>query len=100
VRQLRTEYGASNIIFVHLAYIPYLLASKELKTKPTQNSVKDLRMRGIIPDMLILRADYDIPDDIRRKVSLMCGVKHDHVIPLPTLDSIYLVPEHLNSHSV
>jgi CTP synthase len=92
IRQLRTEYWANNIIFVHLAYIPYLLASKELKTKPTQNSVKDLRMRGIIPD--------DIPDDIRRKVSLMCGVKHDHVIPLPTLDSIYLVPEHINSHSV
>ena len=100
VRQLRTEYGANNIIFVHLAYIPYLLASKELKTKPTQNSVKDLRMRGIIPDMLMLRADYEIPDDIRRKVSSMCGVNYNQVIPLPTLDSIYLVPEHLNSHRV
>lgn len=100
VRQLRTEYGANNIIFVHLAYIPYLVASKELKTKPTQNSVKDLRMRWIIPDMLMLRADYEIPDDIRRKVSLMCGVITSNVIPLPTLSSIYLVPEHLNTHHV
>ena len=100
VRQLKTEYWSSNIIFIHLTYIPYLLASKELKTKPTQNSVKDLRMRWIIPDMLILRADYNIPDDIRNKVSSMCGVINNHVIPLPTLSSIYLVPEHLNSHRV
>lgn len=100
IRQLRSEYGTEKIIFVHLAYIPYLLGSKELKTKPTQNSVKDLRMRGIIPDMLMLRADYEIPDDIRRKVSTMCGVQYNHVIPLPTLSSIYLVPSHLNSHHV
>lgn len=100
IRQLRAEYWTNNIIFIHLAYIPYLLASKELKTKPTQNSVKDLRMRGIIPDMLILRADYDIPNNIRQKISNMCGVQYDYVIPLPTLDSIYLVPEHLNFYSV
>lgn len=100
VRQLRQEYGSENVIFVHLTYIPYLLASKELKTKPTQNSVKDLRMRGIIPDLLMLRADYPISDDIRTKVASMCGVAHDHVIPLPTLQSIYLVPQHINSYRV
>lgn len=100
IRQLRQEYGSENIVFVHLTYIPYLLASKELKTKPTQNSVKDLRTRGIIPDLLLLRADYEIPEDIRKKVSAMCGVEYNHVIPLPTLSSIYLVPNHLNDYHI
>lgn len=92
MRQLRHELGHDRVMFVHLTYIPYLLASKELKTKPTQNSVKDLRMRGIIPDMLICRADYDIPDEIMTKISYMTGVPHTHVIPAPTVDSIYRIP--------
>lgn len=92
MRQLRHELGHDRVMFVHLTYIPYLLASKELKTKPTQNSVKDLRMRGIIPDMLICRADYDIPDDIISKISYMTGVSQSHVIPAPTVDSIYRIP--------
>lgn len=61
-------------MYVHLTYIPYLKASKELKTKPTQNSVKDLRMRGITPDMLVCRADESIPDDIMQKIKYMTGV--------------------------
>lgn len=100
LRQLRAEYGPESVIFVHITYIPYILASKELKTKPTQNSVKDLRSRGITPDMLVLRADYEIPNDIRQKVSLMCGIAYDAVIPLPTLASIYQVPEHLDQYRV
>ena len=100
VRQLRSEYGQENILFTHVTYIPYLLSSKELKTKPTQNSVKDLRARGIIPDILLLRADYDIPDNIRQKVSTMCGVPEHLTIPMPTLSSIYLVPEHLDNFSI
>jgi CTP synthase len=92
MRQLRQDLGYQNVIYVHLTYIPYLLASKELKTKPTQNSVKDLRMRGINPDFLICRADYEISDEILTKISYMTGVKRTHVIPAPTIDSIYRIP--------
>ena len=76
------------------------MSSKELKTKPTQNSVKDLRARGIIPDILLLRADYQIPEPIRQKVSTMCGVPFHMTLPMPTLSSIYLVPEHLQSFNM
>lgn len=92
VRQLRQDLGYHNVVYVHLTYIPFLLASKELKTKPTQNSVKDLRMRWIIPDFLICRADVDIPHDIIKKVAYMTGVKEDQVIPAPTVDTIYRIP--------
>jgi len=100
VRQLKTDLDPGQVLFFHLTYIPYLLASKELKTKPTQNSIKDLRRQWINPDIVFLRADYDIPDDIRKKVSTMCGIHPDYVIPLPTLTSIYAVPEHLASYQV
>lgn len=73
-RQLRQEMGIDNVVFVHLTYLPYLMASKELKTKPTQNSVRDLRTRGISPDFLILRADQDIPEKIIEKSAYFCGV--------------------------
>lgn len=92
VRQLRQDLGYHNVVYVHLGYIPFLLASKELKTKPIQNSVKDLRMKGIIPDFLVCRADSEIPEEIIKKVSYMTGVKEDHVIPAPTVDSIYRIP--------
>jgi CTP synthase len=92
MRQLRQELGSHNVVFVHLTYLPYLAATKELKTKPTQNSVKDLRMRGITPDFLITRADADIPDSILEKVAFFCGVSVNHVIPAPTVESIYQIP--------
>ncbi len=92
MRQLRQEMGIHNVVFVHLTYLPYLLASKELKTKPTQNSVRDLRTRGISPDFLILRADQDIPEKIIEKSAYFCGVAADHVIPAPTVDTIYRIP--------
>lgn len=92
MRQLRQEMGAENVVFVHLTYLPYLMASKELKTKPTQNSVRDLRTRGINPDFLILRADQEIPDKIIEKSAYFCGVATDHVIPAPTVDTIYRIP--------
>lgn len=100
VRQLKAELPLGQVLFFHLTYIPYLLASKELKTKPTQNSVKDLRKMGINPDILFLRADYDISDEIRQKVSMMCGIHDQYVIPLPTLPSIYAIPNHLASYNL
>lgn len=92
VRQLRQELGTENVVFVHLTYLPYLTATKELKTKPTQNSVKDLRMRGISPDFLILRADHAIPDKIVEKAAYFCGIAPDHAIPAPTVNTIYRIP--------
>ncbi len=92
MRQMRQELGSENVVFVHLTYLPYLMATKELKTKPTQNSVRDLRTRGISPDFLITRADADIPDAILEKVAFFCGVQTDHVLPAPTVESIYQIP--------
>ncbi len=92
MRQLRQEMGAENVVFVHLTYLPYLMASKELKTKPTQNSVRDLRTRWINPDFLILRADQEIPEKIIEKSAYFCGVAPDHVVPAPTVDTIYRIP--------
>lgn len=92
LRQLRYEYGAENTLFVHLTLLPYLKASKELKTKPTQASVRELRTVGIIPDFIFPRADYPIPKTLLKKISLFCNVPVDHVIPAETVNSIYEVP--------
>ncbi len=92
MRQLRHEMWANNMIFVHLTYLPYVLATKELKTKPTQNSVRGLRTRWIAPDFLITRADVAINDAILDKIAFFCGVPLDHVIPAPTVESIYQIP--------
>lgn len=92
VRQLRQELGSDNVVFVHLTYIPYLAASKELKTKPTQMSVKDFRMKWLYPDLLVVRADTAIEESLLQKISYLCGVAADCVIPAPTVDSIYQIP--------
>jgi len=75
IRQLRNKLGTENTFFVHLTLLPYLAASKELKTKPTQASVKELRSIGIQPDMILARADYPIKKDILKKISLFCDVR-------------------------
>ncbi len=92
MRQLRQEFGENNVVFVHLTYLPYLAATKELKTKPTQNSVRALRTRWITPDFLITRADADISEAILEKVAFFCGVPKNHVVPAPTVESIYQIP--------
>ena len=91
-RQLRFELGASNVQFFHVTLLPYIAASKELKTKPTQASIRDLRSRGIQADFIALRADTDIPSELCEKVSRFCDVPVECVIPAPTIDSIYRVP--------
>jgi CTP synthase len=92
VRQLRHELGADSVLFVHLVYLPYLGASQELKTKPAQNSVRDLRARGIEPDILVVRADQPINQKLISKLSLMTGIEENCVIPSTTVRSIYQVP--------
>lgn len=92
IRQLRHELGAENTLFVHLTLLPYLEASNEVKTKPTQASVRELRGIGIQPDIILARSDKPIDDDIRKKISLFCDVDFEAVIPAYTAKSIYEVP--------
>ena len=92
VRQLRSELGAENLYHVHLTLLPYLQASKELKTKPTQLSVRELRRIGLHPDMILARADAKIPNVLLDKISHFCGVERRAVIPAHTVHSIYDVP--------
>ncbi len=91
-RQLRHELGEENVRFIHVALLPYLMASKELKSKPIQHSVRTLMSYGISPDFLVVRADTDIPGDMMDKIASMSGISRTHVISAPTLDSIYRVP--------
>jgi len=92
VRQLQTEYWKENVIFIHLTLLPYIIASKELKTKPTQHSVRQLMSYWIIPDFIVLRADSDIPKEVCDKVASFCNIDKNYVIPAPTVKSIYEVP--------
>ncbi len=92
IRQLRSKLGAENTLFVHLTLLPYLAGSKELKTKPTQASVRELRAIGIQPDFIIARADQPIKKEHIKKIALFCDVAEDHVIPGETANSIYKVP--------
>lgn len=91
VRQLRWELG-QNALCIHLTYVPYIRAAKELKTKPTQHSVKQLQEVGIQPDILVLRTEHDIPADMRKKIAQFCNVSPDAVIQSPDVPTIYEVP--------
>ncbi len=92
IRQLQAEYGRENVVFVHVTLLPYIAASKELKTKPTQHSVRTLMHYGITPDFLVLRGDTNIPQDIINKVAHTCYLKPEEVIPAETVSSIYQIP--------
>ena len=92
IRQIRNDVGRENVLYVHLTLLPYLSAARELKTKPTQHSVKELRSMGIQPDAILCRSDYPVPDAIRGKISSFCDVAERAVIPLTTVDNVYEVP--------
>lgn len=91
IRQLKWELG-KRALCVHLTYIPYLAAAKELKTKPTQHSVKELQSVGIQPDILVLRTEHPINDNIRKKVANFCNVDADAVVQSVDMPTIYEVP--------
>jgi CTP synthase len=95
-RQVRHDVGRDNCFFLHVSLVPFLAPSGELKTKPTQHSVAALRNIGIQPDALVLRADRDIPDGLKRKISLMCDVDVDGVAAAPDAPSIYDIPRVLH----
>lgn len=92
VRQLRWDLGVNNTVFIHLTLVPYLSASGELKTKPTQHSVKVLLENGIQPDILVLRAERELDRDLRKKVALFCNVEQEAVIQSIDVSTIYEVP--------
>ena len=92
IRQIRNDVGRDNVFYIHLTLLPYLSAARELKTKPTQHSVKELRAMGIQPDAILCRSDFDVPDAIREKFSSFCDVPTKAVIPLTTVENVYEVP--------
>lgn len=92
IRQLRNDLGHQRTMFIHVSLLPYIAAAGELKTKPTQHSVKELLSVGIQPDLLLCRSDRPIPEDARRKLGLFCNVRPERVIEAPDLDSIYEAP--------
>ena len=91
-RQIRKEFGQENVMFVHVTLVPFIGPSTELKTKPTQHSVSMLRSYGISPDIIVLRSEQELNDEIKSKVSLFCDVSLENVINAPDLDDIYDVP--------
>ena len=92
LRLMRYDVGRENTFYVHVTYLPYLSASGELKTKPTQHSVRELRGIGIQPDVIIARADYPIPEEHLNKIALFCDVPREAVIPAVTSDVLYNIP--------
>jgi CTP synthase len=100
IRQIAYDVGREHVFYIHLTLVPYMAASRELKTKPTQHSVKELRQLGIQPDMIVCRAEHPIPDDLKKKISLFCNVRKECVIESPDLDSVYKMPLVLHAQGV
>ncbi len=92
IRQLALEVGRRNCLFIHVCLVPYISGSDEFKSKPTQHSVKEIMAVGIHPDIIVTRSDEEVPEEIRRKISLFCNVAEDCVIDNKTLGSLYEVP--------
>ncbi|TDI13911.1 MAG: CTP synthase [Acidobacteria bacterium] len=100
IRQFRLDVGKSNCLFIHLTLVPYIAAANELKTKPTQHSVRELRAIGIQPDILLCRCDRPLPRDMKRKIALFCNVPESAVITAQDVSSIYQVPLMLGRESL
>jgi len=96
IRQMRLELGAENTLFVHVTLVPYIAAAGELKTKPTQHSVKEMLGIGIQPDILLCRSDRHIPSELKKKIALFCNVAEACVISMEDVDTIYAVPVELS----
>ncbi|MDY7342237.1 CTP synthase [Corynebacterium amycolatum] len=101
-RQVRHDVGRENVFYLHVSLVPYLGPSKELKTKPTQHSVAELRSIGLVPDAVVLRCDRDVTDSLKNKIALMCDIDREGVVSCPDAPSIYDIPkvlydEHLDT---
>lgn len=100
IRQMRSDIGRDNTAYIHVTWMPYIGATSELKTKPTQHSVRELRSIGISPDMIVARSDYPLEDGLREKIASFCDVEREAVIPLVTSDVLYEVPLLLENEKV
>ncbi|MFA9379788.1 MAG: CTP synthase [Acetanaerobacterium sp.] len=92
IRQLSTEVGRENVLFIHVTLVPYISGSNELKSKPTQHSVKEFLSLGIQPNIIVCRCEYHLPDDMRNKIALFCNVRSEDVIENFTAETLYEVP--------
>jgi CTP synthase len=92
LRQMRSDLGRENTLYIHVTWLPYIGATAEIKTKPTQHSVRELRSIGISPDVIVARSDYPIGEELREKIALFCDVERRAVVPLQTTDLLYEVP--------
>jgi len=100
IRELGLKVGIDNCLYVHVVYLPYLGASKEIKTKPAQNAFRDLRGLGIMPNILVARSEQVAPESVKRKLSLYCGVPEEAIALLPNAASIYEVPLTLEDEGI
>ncbi len=100
IRQFRADLGRDNVLYLHLTLVPYIATAGELKTKPTQHSVKDLRQIGIQPDILLCRCDREIPREMKAKIALFCNVPEDAVITARDVATIYEVPTALHAEGI
>ena len=100
IRQVGIENGGENVIYIHLTLLPHITGSNELKSKPTQHSVKELQSLGIKPDILVCRTEYDIPENMKNKIALFCNVRKESVIQNLTSDTIYAVPLMLEKEGI
>jgi len=96
IRQFKAERGHGNVLYIHLTLVPYIKTAGELKTKPTQHSVKELQQIGIQPDILLCRCEQEVPRELKRKIALFCNVDEKAVITSPDADHIYAVPQALH----
>lgn len=92
LRQMRSDTGRDNTLFIHVTWLPHIGATDELKTKPTQHSVRELRSTGISPDIIVARSDYPVKEDLREKIALFCDVDRQAVVTMVTLEHLYEVP--------
>ncbi len=92
LRQMRSDLGRENTLFIHVTWLPYIGATGEIKTKPTQHSVRELRSIGISPDVIVARSDHPVGEELREKIALFCDVEKRAVIPLTTAEILYEVP--------
>ncbi|HGM2838817.1 TPA: CTP synthase, partial [Neisseria gonorrhoeae] len=100
IRQMRSQLGRNNTLFAHLSYVPYIAAAGEIKTKPTQHTVKEMLSIGLQPDILICRMDRKMPADERRKIALFCNVEERAIVGSYDVDSIYECPEMLHDQGI
>jgi CTP synthase len=100
IRQMRYNLGRQNVLYVHLTLVPFIKAADELKSKPTQHSVKELLSIGIQPNILVCRSDRPIPKDMKRKIALFCNVEENAVITAQDVETIYEVPLHLHEEGI